>query len=160
MITAPANGSTFDQGDPITLTGTATDTGDGDLTASLAWTSSLDGPIGTGGSFSRSDLSVGVHTVMATVTDTGGETATDAAKITVFADTAVLVGAGDIADAAQLDEATAKLLETIPGIVVPLGDNAYPNGTAAEFNNYYEPTWGRHKARTRPAARNHENEIP
>ena len=159
-ITAPANGSTFDQGDPITFTGTATDTGDGDLTASLAWTSSLDGPIGTGGSFSRSDLPVGVHHVMATVTDTGGQTATDAATITVFAATAVLVGAGDIADAAQRDEATAKLLETIPGTVVPLGDNAYPNGTADEFNNYYEPTWGRHKARTRPAAGNHEYDIP
>ena len=159
-ITAPANGSTFNLGNPITFTGTATDTGDGDLTASLAWTSSLDGPIGTGGSFSRSDLSVGVHHVMATVTDTGGQTATDAATITVFADTAVLVGAGDIATAAQLDEATAKLLETIPGTVVTLGDNAYPNGTAAEFNNYYEPTWGRHKARTRPAAGNRDYNTP
>jgi len=159
-ISTPANGSTFNERNNIAFTGTASDFEDGDLTASLAWESDLDGPIGTGGSFSRSDLSVGVHTVTATVTDTEGQTAIDSATITVFADTAVLVGAGDIATDAQQDEATARSLETIPGTVVTLGDNAYPNGTAAEFDNYYEPTWGRHKARTRPAAGNRDYNTP
>jgi hypothetical protein len=32
----------------------------------------------------------------------------------------------------------------------------YPNGTATEFTNCYNPTWGRHKARTRPVPGNHE----
>jgi hypothetical protein len=37
-----------------------------------------------------------------------------------------------------------------------MGDNAYENGTATEYNNCYDPTWGRHKARTKPSAGNHE----
>jgi hypothetical protein len=37
-----------------------------------------------------------------------------------------------------------------------LGDAAYPDGSYEDFQNYYEPTWGRHKARTRPAIGNHE----
>ena len=71
-ITAPPAGSTFTQGAPITFTGTATDAEDGNLTASLAWTSSVNGSIGAGGSFSTSTLSVGTHTITASVTDSGG----------------------------------------------------------------------------------------
>jgi hypothetical protein len=36
----------------------------------------------------------------------------------------------------------------------------YENGTAAEFENCYGPSWGRHKARTRPAPGNHEYNTP
>ena len=64
-ITGPGDGSSFNEGDAITFTGTASDTEDGTITGSLSWSSSIDGAIGTGGSFSRSDLSVGVHTVTA-----------------------------------------------------------------------------------------------
>jgi hypothetical protein len=72
-------------------------------------------------------------------------------------DTAVLVGAGDIASCASSgDEATAALLDTIAGTVFTAGDNAYDSGTAAEFARCYDPGWGRHKARTRPAAGNHD----
>ncbi len=71
---------------------------------------------------------------------------------------AVLVGAGDIADCADLSgaEATAKLLDAIPGTVFTAGDNAYEGGTAEQFAKCYAPTWGRHKARTRPSVGNHE----
>jgi hypothetical protein len=69
----------------------------------------------------------------------------------------VLVGAGDIARCSSPGaEATAKLLDGIPGTVFTTGDNAYESGTAAEFANCYEPTWGRHKARTKPSPGNHE----
>jgi hypothetical protein len=69
----------------------------------------------------------------------------------------VLVGAGDIADCARSgDEATAKLLDTIPGTVFTTGDNVYPSGTATEFANCYAPSWGRHKTRTRPAIGDHD----
>jgi hypothetical protein len=69
----------------------------------------------------------------------------------------VLVGAGDIAKcSSQGDEATAKLLDSIPGTVFTVGDNAYESGAAAEFKNCYEPSWGRHKARTKPSPGNHE----
>jgi len=70
---------------------------------------------------------------------------------------AILVGAGDIADCRDLSgaEATAKLLEQIPGTVMAVGDLAYPDGSRENFK-CYERTWGRVKARTRPAAGNHE----
>jgi acid phosphatase type 7 len=72
--------------------------------------------------------------------------------------TAVLVGAGDIADCNDLSgaEATAKLLEQIPGTVMAVGDLAYPGGTKEQFENCYDKTWGRVKSRTRPATGNHE----
>jgi hypothetical protein len=70
---------------------------------------------------------------------------------------AVLVGAGDIADCTDLSgaEATAKLLEQTPGTVMAVGDLAYPDGTQDNFA-CYNKTWGRVKDRTRPAAGNHE----
>ena len=74
----------------------------------------------------------------------------------------VLVGAGDIADCSSSgDEATALLLDslvqdTLPVVVFTAGDNAYDDGTASQFANCYHPSWGRHKARTRPAPGNHD----
>jgi hypothetical protein len=70
----------------------------------------------------------------------------------------VLVGAGDIADCADLSGAvaTARLLDGIPGTVFTAGDNAYEGGTAEQFAKCYEPTWGRQKGRTRPSVGNHE----
>lgn len=65
----------------------------------------------------------------------------------------VLVGAGDIATCTSSgDEATASLLDTIAGTVFTTGDNVYASGALSEFNNCYDPSWGRHKARTQPAA--------
>jgi hypothetical protein len=73
----------------------------------------------------------------------------------------VFVGAGDIAScASEGDEATANLVETIPGTVYTTGDNAYQSGTALEFENCYDPTWGRFKDRTYPSVGNHEYETP
>src|SRR5215204_7008137 len=78
------------------------------------------------------------------------------AQVAIAADP-VFVGAGDIASCtSEGDEATANLLDTIPGTVYTTGDNAYETGTATEFTECYDPSWGRHKARTRPAVGNHE----
>src|ERR671920_472917 len=72
----------------------------------------------------------------------------------------VLVGAGDIASCSSSgDEATAALLDGISGTVFTLGDNAYQSGIATEFANCYEPSWGRHKARTMPSVGNHEYNL-
>lgn len=69
----------------------------------------------------------------------------------------VMVGAGDIARCSSPGaEATAKLLDGIEGTVYTTGDNAYESGTAQEFANCYDPTWGRHKGRTMPSPGNHE----
>jgi hypothetical protein len=85
----------------------------------------------------------------------------------------VLVGAGDIArcypsdDPTQVTpphltaaEATASLLDQIPGTVMAVGDNAYEFGSPSDYLLCYHPTWGRHKARTRAAAGNHEYLTP
>ena len=73
----------------------------------------------------------------------------------------VLVGAGDIAvcGGAQ-DEATAALLDGIDGTIMTLGDAAYLSGTLSEYVNCFGPTWGRHKARIRPAPSDHDYETP
>jgi hypothetical protein len=52
------------------------------------------------------------------------------------------------------------LLDSIPGTVFTAGDNAYEDGTAADYSNCYAPSWGRHKSRTRPAPGNHEYSTP
>lgn len=69
-----------------------------------------------------------------------------------------LLAAGDIASCGSSgDEATAALLDARPNaMIATLGDNVYENGTAAEFRDCYDPTWGRHKGRTRPALGNYE----
>jgi acid phosphatase type 7 len=100
--------------------------------------------------------------------------------------TVTLVGAGDIASCyARDDEHTAKLINnvlrdltpdaTLPALnrarVVTLGDNAYFNGTRAQFANCYDnhrlsfgtrydssrpAWWGQFKGRTMPTLGNHE----
>lgn len=75
----------------------------------------------------------------------------------------VLVGAGDIASCLPADTGdtkTARLLDQIRGTVFTLGDNAYGQGSARQFANCYGPTWGQHRARTRPVAGNHEYRTP
>ena len=74
---------------------------------------------------------------------------------------AVLVGAGDIAVCgSSADEGSAALLDGIAGTVFTLGDNVYQDGTAADFANCYEVSWGRHKHRTAPAPGNHDYNTP
>jgi acid phosphatase type 7 len=74
-----------------------------------------------------------------------------------------LVGAGDIASCGAAlagAEATAKLIEKIPGEVFASGDLAYEHGNAAEFHECYGKTWGRFKDRTHPTPGNHEYGTP
>jgi hypothetical protein len=63
-----------------------------------------------------------------------------------------LTGAGNVARCDRnTDEATSRLLDNISGTVFTTGDNVYANGSSSDFNNCYGPSWGRHRARTRPA---------
>lgn len=81
-ITAPADGSSHPEGSPVLFSATAQDDGS-DISGSLTWTSSLDGTIGTGASFSTSLLSLGAHTITASVTDGDGLTGSASIGITV-----------------------------------------------------------------------------
>ena len=72
-----------------------------------------------------------------------------------------VLAAGDIADCVSPGaEATAKLLDVRAGTILPLGDLAYEEGDANDFAQCYDPTWGRHRGRTRPAPGNHEYRTP
>jgi hypothetical protein len=48
------------------------------------------------------------------------------------------------------------LLDRLDGTVFTAGDNAYPNGSAEDFQRCYDPGWGRHRGRTRPSPGNHD----
>jgi hypothetical protein len=68
-----------------------------------------------------------------------------------------ILAAGNIASCGSTnDEATASLLDTLPGMIFALGDNAFPDGSAHAYANCYAPSWGRHLPRTRAVLGNRE----
>lgn len=85
-ISSPDNNGTYTAGDAISFDGSGVDQ-DGNLLAGaqLVWTSSLDGQIGTGATFTRDDLSEGAHEITLTGTDGFGETNSTSVDITVEA---------------------------------------------------------------------------
>ncbi|MCC5843995.1 MAG: DNRLRE domain-containing protein [Verrucomicrobia bacterium] len=84
-ITSPANETVVFAGDEVIFEGTALDPEDGDLTAAAVWTSSLDGPLGSGGALSLDTLSVGEHLITLSVTDSGGLSDMEQISLTVEA---------------------------------------------------------------------------
>ncbi len=74
------------------------------------------------------------------------------------AEPVTILAAGDIAYCTRTgDEATAAILDANPeGTVLALGDLAYEDGSTQQFADCYGPSWGRHKARTRPVPGNHD----
>jgi len=89
-ISAPTSGATVNQGTPVTFSGSANDFEDGGLNAGMLWTSNLQGRLGIGASFSRSDLVLGTHKVTITVRDSQGFLTTKDVFVTVkSADTTV-----------------------------------------------------------------------
>src|SRR5881409_1294772 len=155
---SPASAS-VQVGATVQLSATPKDASGNPLTGRIVTWATSDAAVAT---VSVSGLVGGVAAGSATITATS-EGKTGQASITVPAATgAILVGAGDIApcpsDVDNLtdgDDATAKLLDGIPGTVFTLGDNVYENGTTYEYTTCYSHSWGRHLARTRPTAGNH-----
>jgi alpha-tubulin suppressor-like RCC1 family protein len=81
-ITSPEDGATITEGTETTFAGTATDPEDGDLGSSIVWSSDRDGELGTGSSVTAT-LSAGTHLVTASVTDSGGQTASGSVTVEV-----------------------------------------------------------------------------
>ena len=78
------------------------------------------------------------------------------ATTSAAATTVTLIGAGDIADGGTEEVATAQLILQNPAATVfTAGDNAYPDGTTANYA-VYNQSWGQFKARTRPCPGNHD----
>lgn len=83
-VEAPTDSTSFAPGDTITFRGSGTDLEDGTLTgSSLAWSSDLDGAIGTGEQVETGILSSGDHVVTLTATDSQGQTGTDSVRVTI-----------------------------------------------------------------------------
>ena len=47
-----------------------------------------------------------------------------------------------------------------PDVVLPLGDEQYDDGSLAKFRRSYDLSWGKVRARSRPAPGNHEYGVP
>jgi uncharacterized repeat protein (TIGR01451 family) len=168
-LKAPADGSTMDAA-PSFAGSAGTAAGDSStVTVKIYAGSSATGtPIQTlttsrqpAGTFSVKATAVasGTYTAQAEQTDqTGnlGKSNSSTFAIDAELDPTMLL-AGDISACDTTgDEATAVLLDRLPGTVAPIGDLAYEYGTASDFANCYDPSWGRHKARTRPVTGGHD----
>jgi calcineurin-like phosphoesterase family protein len=71
--------------------------------------------------------------------------------------TAVVTAVGDIGWCGSPGlPLTARLLDSIGGVVLLAGDLAYMNGRLDDFNKCFEPDYGRFRSRWRPSPGNHE----
>jgi acid phosphatase type 7 len=155
VVVSPASASTA-IGGTVRLTAQALDKRNEPVAdVTFSWSSSAPGVATVSSSGLVSGTSAGTATISATVNGVSG---TSALTVTgAPTSNATLIAAGDIAQCSSSnDEATAALVDGIPGTVAVLGDNAYNDGSLAEYTNCYGPSWGQHKARTRPAVGNHE----
>ena len=84
-ITTPADATTVAFGDNVTFSGSALDAEDGDISSSLVWTSDVDGGLGGGTIIATTTLSPGAHTISASVTDSGGRSASGSIGLVVTA---------------------------------------------------------------------------
>jgi hypothetical protein len=78
----------------------------------------------------------------------------------------IVLSAGDIADCATPgDEQTAALLASLTATepvaaIATLGDTVYPDGSAANFANCWDPSWSQFEDLIYPAVGNHEYHTP
>lgn len=101
-INSPSSGSSYEVGTNVSFSGSASDVEDGNLSSSISWTSSIDGSLGAGASVSAA-LSVGTHTITASVTDSGNLTATRNISVTI---TDGSTGGGDLVVSVSTNQAS------------------------------------------------------
>jgi len=151
VTVSPATASLM-AGQTVQLTATLKDANGNILTGRpVTWSSNTTGVATVNSTGLVTAKVAGTATITAT---SEGRSGTSAVTVTGASASVVLVGAGDIADCDA--EPTAALLDNIPGTVFTAGDNAYPDGSDSDYAQCYDPSWGRHKARTRPAPGNHD----
>lgn len=84
--------------------------------------------------------------------------------LTLYAQTGdtTIAAAGDIATASTGGKhaLTAAVVGSInPNAVLVLGDNQYPDGLLADYNNFFNGTWGKYKSKMHPVPGNHEYHV-
>jgi VCBS repeat-containing protein len=82
-ISSPTDGDSFNQGNEVGFTASASDIEDGDLTAVISWESNIDGFMGTGGDIQFAYLSLGEHTITASAIDSSNLIGSDQVNISV-----------------------------------------------------------------------------
>jgi hypothetical protein len=184
-LATPANGNSIGDASP-TFSGTAgTDLGDAPtVTVNVyAGTSASGAPVQSrtadvsGSSWSvdaSPPLALGTYTARAEQTDLAGNRGVSATNTFTVRDP-VILAAGDIAcDSIDPNyngglgttnschqKATSDLLANpADADILALGDNQYENGSLDQFQQVFEPTWGRFKSRIHPVAGNHEYQTP
>lgn len=85
-ISSPIQGSSLTAGSPVTFSGAAQDSEDGNLSSRISWASNVDGPLGSGATIQKA-LSSGSHTIRATVSDSAGATSYSQVGVSVAAAT-------------------------------------------------------------------------
>ena len=149
---------TSETGD-VLFDGSQSSDSDGDA-LTFAWTFG-DGASGTGSTVTHTYAADGNYNVSLVVTDTKHASSAAATTTADVALAAVMVGAGNIATCTMFnDDKTAQIIDTIPGTVFTLGDNAFERGTDSNYVQCYSPSWGRHLSRTRPTLGNHDYMDP
>jgi hypothetical protein len=83
-IAFPTNNQQYIVGNEVTLMGLAGDREDGVLTDYILWSSSVEGFLGTGYQLKLTNLSVGVHTITANITDSTGNKNSHSKTIYIF----------------------------------------------------------------------------
>ncbi|NLG97765.1 MAG: alkaline phosphatase [Chloroflexi bacterium] len=94
----------------------------------------------------------------ASSTPSPSPTATPTITLTPTPAPAVILAAGDIALCGlDYDEQTAAILQRYPeAAVLAVGDTVQDSGRAVEYQNCFEPSWGRFKERIYPVPGNHD----
>ena len=122
-LVAPADGSVFMEGQVVSFAATADDVQDGDLTPSVLWFSDLDSTLGVGGNLDISNLSLGLHQITASVTDSSSQTASVVFSLEILSPLAV-----GLAGHWTLDEASGTVA----------GDSS---GNGYDGTHVGAPTW-------------------
>lgn len=85
-IAAPLAGQVFATGQRVRLEATAFDLEDRRVSDGIVWSSSIDGPLGTGAALDVDRLSPGAHLITASTTDSTGQVGSASVEVVVDAD--------------------------------------------------------------------------